>query len=203
MNFLALGDSYTIGEGVLPHQRWPTALLTQLHEEGLFFQQLEIIARTGWTTSELLEGLRIAPLAPPYSIVALLIGVNNQYRGLSIHKYTNELNQLIDKTIDYTGGYPERTLVLSIPDWGVSPFASERDHLQIAQDIDRYNSINEKAALNRSCSWLNLTDLSRTLTEGTYFALDGLHPSSLAYQKWTRHIGPAIKQILGFPEGIT
>src|SRR5262245_47855682 len=139
IKYLALGDSYTIGESVEEHERWPNQLAELLspHLGGSWRGvEVSIIARTGWTTQELWEGIQGRKLEPPYDLVSLLIGVNNQYRGYDINEYREQFVFLLNKAIEYAGDEPNRVIVLSIPDWGVTPFAGSRDSKQIGMEIN-------------------------------------------------------------------
>lgn len=139
--YLALGDSYTIGEGVSAEERWPHQLAKLLAREGLQ-TDVTIIARTGWTVDELWEGIQSNPPGGIYDLVTLLIGVNDQYRSYSVNEYREDFRFLLGKAIEYAGGDPARVIVLSIPDWGMTPFAADRDRAQIAEEIDKFNMVN-------------------------------------------------------------
>lgn len=201
VRFLALGDSYTIGEGAAAGSRWPDQLVARLHEAGVAIEAAEIIATTGWTTDELLVGIEAAGPAPPYALVSLLIGVNNQYRGRSPENYGEEFAGLLDKAVDLAGGEARRVIVLSIPDWGFTPFAVERgtDSLAVATAIDRFNKINREQAAGRGAHWVDVTMLSR---EGARSMLveDGLHPSAAQYALWVDRVLPVATAILASGE---
>ncbi len=184
MRFLALGDSYTIGESVTEAERWPNQLAEMLRAEG-WPVEVTIIARTGWTTDELAEGIAQAQPQGPYPLVSLLIGVNNQYRGRTAESYRLEFRQLLEQAITLAGGDVGRVLVLSIPDWGVTPFAAGRDRAQIAQEIDTFNAINRTEAELKGVTYLDVTPLSRQATfDPKLIADDGLHPSGKMYAAW-------------------
>jgi len=136
-SFLALGDSYTIGEGVEASGRWPNQLAARV---GL--DAPEIVAQTGWTTDELGAAMDAQAFHPPYALVTLLIGVNNQYRGRDLASYRGEFTQLLQRAIELAGDKPRHVVVVSIPDWGITPFARGRDPLAIAREIDAYNAAN-------------------------------------------------------------
>jgi lysophospholipase L1-like esterase len=156
--FLALGDSYTIGERVAENECWPNQL-AELIKSSLQFRETEggakvtILARTGWTTAELWQGIQTAKLEPPYDLVSLLIGVNNQYRDLALDDYRSEFANLVAQSVKFAGANPQRVIVLSIPDWSVTPFAEGRDRAQIAAEIDAFNAVNreQSARLLRGC----------------------------------------------------
>lgn len=183
LSYLALGDSYTIGESVAEQERWPVQLAAKLTANGVNVQNPRIIARTGWTTDELQSAIQSATLAPKYDLVSLLIGVNNQYRGRSSEVYRNEFVQLLSKAIELAGNQPENVFVVSIPDWGVTPFAAGRDRAKIAQEIDLFNQINREEALKKGILYFDITSISRENIP-TYIAPDGLHPSRSMYKAW-------------------
>ena len=157
VRYLALGDSYTIGESVDESERWSLQLASMIQTSPQIASQfggtegggveVTIIARTGWTTDELWDGIQAQEVNPPYDLVSLLIGVNNQYRGLDIEEYRKSFVFLLNKSIEYVGGDADRVIVLSIPDWGVTPFAGDRDSKKIADEINQYNAVNR--ALHR------------------------------------------------------
>lgn len=187
IRILALGDSYTIGESVPPEQRWPVQLAALLRKRDLTVAEPQIIAKTGWTTDELSTAMDAATLSPPYDLVTLLIGVNNQYRGREVDNYRVEFRALLDRAIDLAGDRPERVLVLSIPDWGVTPFAREqqRDAATVAAEIDAYNAVNREEAQRSGVAWVNITPMTReAATDTTLLAEDGLHPSGRDYARW-------------------
>ncbi len=199
-SFLALGDSYTIGEGVDVQLRWPAQLATRLREEGHSFDPVDVIATTGWTTDELAGALQGAQLRDHYDLVSLLIGVNNQYRGRDLENYRIECAGLIDFAIGKANGRAQRVMVLSIPDWGVTPFAAAQgaDAERIAAHIDHFNAIARELSIARGTAWIDVTDISRgagrdMLTE------DGLHPSAEQYALWAERVLPAARAVLGQP----
>src|SRR5687768_3440100 len=143
LRYLALGDSYTIGESVPLEGRWPVQLAASLRQDGIAIEEPTIIAKTGWTTDELSAAIDDAKLEPPYDLVSLLIGVNNQYRGRAAKEYRGEFDALLTRAIGFAGGDARKVFVLSIPDWGTTPFAisSGRDREQIARELDEYNAV--------------------------------------------------------------
>lgn len=190
--FLALGDSYTIGEGVAEAERWPVQLAALLTAQGVAVAAPEIIARTGWTTAELSAGIDAAAPAGPYDLVSLLIGVNNQYRGLETEAYRTEFAALLQRASAFAGGRPARVLVLSIPDWGVTGFATGRDRAQIAREIDAFNALNRAEAERLGARYVDVTPLSRrAATESGWVAPDNLHPSGKMYAAWAELAQPA------------
>ena len=194
--YLALGDSYTIGESVLEENRWPNRLAMLLESEGIK-TDLTIIARTGWTTSELWQGIQDEKLQPPYELASLLIGVNNQYRGYDIHEYRDQFNFLLHKSIEYAGGNAKHVVVLSIPDWGVTPFAASRDREKIAIEIDQFNSVNRELSEKAGAHYVDVTPISReAVHDKTLTAPDGLHPSGKMYALWAKETLPIVQEIL-------
>jgi len=196
LRILALGDSYTIGEGVAENERWPNQLAVLLSEKNIQ-TDVTIIARTGWTTSELWQGIQADPPRGRYDLVSLLIGVNNQYRGYDLDTYRDEFRFLLEKAIEYAGGKPEHVILLSIPDWGATPFASGRDRDEIANDIDAFNLINLDESKKMGVNYINVTLASReALNDPDLVAGDGLHPSGKMYAKWAKLVLPVAIRIL-------
>jgi len=194
VRYLALGDSYTIGESVPEADRWPNQLATLLEAQGIHMD-VTIIAKTGWTTSELWQGVQEREIHPPYDLVSLLIGVNNQYRGYDTDGYREEFRLLLNKAIDYAGGNADHVIVLSIPDWSVTPFADGRDAAQIAKDIDLFNAINREESEKAGVHYVDITPFSReAVSDPTLIAQDGLHPSAKMYAEWANL---ALPEILG------
>ena len=183
MRFLALGDSYTIGEGVDAAQAWPAQLASAMRAAKINLGDPCIVARTGWTTDELASGISIAPIEPPYELVTLLIGVNNQYRGRSTEKYRAEVVSLLAQAVEFAGGVATRVVVVSIPDWGVTPFAEGKDRAKIGAEIDAFNAINREAAKKAGARYADITAISRENHDGWTVA-DGLHPSAAQYARW-------------------
>lgn len=189
--FLALGDSYTIGEAVGESERWPMQLAALLKKDSI---QLEtkIIATTGWTTDELQRGITMTEdLKKSYDLVSLLIGVNNQYRGYDEDQYEKEFKDLLHQAIELAGGNPHQVFVISIPDYGVTPFAKEKnlDPEKIAHELDSYNAIAEKIATLSDVHFFNITPDSRLAKDDTTLvASDGLHPSGKMYANWVEKV---------------
>ena len=194
---LNLGDSYTIGEAVLSAENFPHQLQLQLNNSGIEISSPEIIATTGWTTDELMNGINENLPSPPYDLVTLLIGVNNQYRGKSIDEYRKEFCELLDLSIKYANNNSAHVIVISIPDWGVMPIAEGRDRKKIAEEIDAFNKVNEEEAIKSGCPYCNITAISRiATTDISLAASDGLHPSAKQYELWVEKIFPLAKKIL-------
>lgn len=198
IQYLALGDSYTIGEGVPPVGRWPDRLAGLLHERGLAIGPPRIIARTGWTTEELEAAIDDAAPARRFGLVSLLIGVNDQYRGRPVEEYRPRVEALIDRAIALARGDPGRSVVLSIPDWGVTPFAEGRDRARVAAEIDAYNAVQQAIAGARGARFVDVAPLSRRLgARREMLAADGLHPSAALYARWADLVLPAALAALG------
>lgn len=197
MRFLALGDSYTIGEGVDEAERWPVRLAALLRERGLSVADPQIIARTGWTTDELAAAIDEADPRGPYALVSLLIGVNNQYRGRDAEEYRAQFTDLLRRAIGFAGGDARRVVVLSIPDWGVTPFAEGRDRARIAAEIDVYNASAREEAVRAGAHWVDVTPQTRAAgADPAFLVSDGLHPSGRSYAEWARLALPAAEQAL-------
>ncbi len=195
--YLALGDSYTIGEGVTAEERWSEQLVQHLRAEGIGLAAPEIVARTGWTTGELIAGITQAHPIGPFDLVSLLIGVNNQYRGLPPAEFESELLLLLRHAVALAGGCAGRVLVASIPDWSVAPFALGRDRAHIAEQIDAFNRIKCTAASTVGARFVDITPLSRVAgTEPGMLTSDGLHPSGAMYSAWARYMLPAARAAL-------
>lgn len=197
LRYLALGDSYTIGESVQPTQNFPHQTVALLRKQKIKIDEPTIIATTGWTTDELQDALSKVRLATPFDFVTLLIGVNNQYRGRSLENYAAEFTQLLQQAIDYAGGRKERVIVLSIPDWGITPFAEGRDRQKIAAEIDAFNAVNEHIAKQYEVHYLNITSFTREgATNLSLIAEDGLHPSAADYKRWAAKLAHKMSDIL-------
>lgn len=199
---LALGDSYTIGESVAPEERWPVRLAALLRARGLSVASPTIVARTGWTTDELAAGIDTARPAADYDIVTLLIGVNNQYRGRSADEYRTQFRALLARAIEFANSRAARVVVLSIPDWGVTPFAQGRDRARISDEIDRFNAINRDETTRAGARYVDVTPASRRVpTEPALVASDGLHPSGAMYAIWAGLVLPVVLEALGDHRG--
>ncbi len=197
--YLALGDSYTIGEGVPEDGRWPMQLAHALRSEGFAIGDPHIIAATGWTTDELSNAIDDAEPLGTFALVSLLIGVNNQYRGRSVDEYRDQFQALLDRAIGFASDRPDHVLVLAIPDWGVTPFAiqSGRDDTLIATELDAYNAAAAEACAARGIAFVDITPVSRTRGgEQDMLAEDGLHPSAAMYAHWTQLALPAARRLL-------
>ena len=197
MRFLALGDSYTIGEGVETAVRWPVQLAALLRSQGIDLDDPTIIAVTGWTTDELAAGINRANPQGPYDLVSLLIGVNNQYRGRGPEEYRREIGELLRRAIGFANGRPTRVLALSIPDWSVTPFAAGPDREDIRAQIDAFNAISREEAQRAGVRYVDITPMSRrAATDRSLLAIDQLHPSGQMYAEWARLALPVAREAL-------
>ena len=196
--YLALGDSYTIGQSVPETDRYPVQLAAKLNRRNIKFRQPEIIAQTGWTTGNLLARLASAPpVNSTYDIVTLLIGVNNQYRQRMQDEYRQEFTSLLTKAIEYAANNNRRVFVLSIPDYSVTPFASGSNKDLISKQIDSFNVINKEIALQHNENYLNITGFTQlAATDPSLTASDGLHPSGIEYGVWAENLVPMIVDVL-------
>jgi len=197
MKYLALGDSYTIGERVEPMERFPIQLVKKLKHEGLDFYEPEIIAKTGWTTDELIAEIDRAKPECNFDLVTLLIGVNNQYRGRDINNYKEEFEVLLKKAIEFCGGNKEKVIVISIPDYGVTPFGQKKGRKKIAIEIDQFNTANLEISSRYKVAYVDITEISRrAYRKNSLIAEDGLHPSGEMYAQWVDEILPVASKIL-------
>ena len=189
--FLALGDSYTLGEAVSEKERWSVQLVVRLREDGVAIENPQIIATTGWTTDELISNIGKADVKKSYSIVSLLIGVNNQYRGYPVAQYEAEFEILLNQATKFAGGNPKNVFVISIPNYGITPFAHEKklDVKKIGKELDEYNALAGKITLRKKA---NFTNISRGLglveKDEALVAMDGLHPSGKMYAQWVESV---------------
>ena len=192
--YLALGDSYTIGESVSNEERYPVLLSKQLQTAGVPIAEPVIIATTGWSTGDLQAGIERRNLQDTFSMVSLLIGVNNQYRNLDFETYKKQFSELLNQAVAFAGGRKERVFVVSIPDYSVTPFAAGRNTAQIAQEIDAYNAAN--AAITRAAGivYFDITPISRQAPDDpALIASDGLHPSGKMYRAWADLMFPTVR----------
>lgn len=199
ISYLALGDSYTIGESVPLESNFPYQLYSLLKTEGLDVGKPYIIAKTGWTSSELQEAIKLTALKQKFGMVTLLIGVNNQYRGESKEKYRIEFKTLLQTALDFAGGNKAHVFVVSVPDWGITPFglASGRDQQVIATEIDAFNVINKEETLALGISYTDITaDSRKALTDKTLVADDGLHYAEKMHAQWASAVGAAVAKTL-------
>ncbi len=196
-SYLALGDSYTIGERVQTNENFPHQTVALLREKGLAFKEPVIVAQTGWTTDELEAGIQKATLQQHYDFVTLLIGVNNQYRGRPVIDYIPEFEVLLKKALQYAHNNSRHVIVLSIPDWGATPFAEGRDRKQIAKEIDAYNTANKQIAEQYNVHYIDITPGTKEAAhDSKLLGNDGLHPSGKEYAKWAKEVAAIIKSEL-------
>jgi len=203
-SYLALGDSYTVGEQVRINESFPYQAIQLLRTKGFSFYAPEIIAVTGYTTDELTKLIEETKLLPSYNFVSLLIGVNNQYRGRSAENFAIEFGALLKKAIAFAGGDPSHVFVLSIPDWGVTPFASDRDTENIAREIDAFNGICESVSKKYKTHFIDITSSQRIDGHREEFvAADKLHPSGKEYAKWAKQLSEGVTEKILKCQGLT
>ncbi len=193
--YLALGDSYTIGEGIPLSESFPYQLVRDVRKKSMDMEDPLIIAVTGWTTTQLLSAIGKAKLKEePYSLVTLLIGVNNQFQNKDIELYKREFEELLSISIQLAGNRPDRVVVISIPDYGITPFAQNRNPDKIGLELDSYNEINLQIAEKYNTWYVNITDISRSgKGNSTFLAEDQLHPSALQYKLWVEKISETVE----------
>ncbi len=186
---LCLGDSYTIGEGVLLHKSFPYQVVQLLRKKGLNISAPEIIAKTGWTTNELSSAIEGYSFLPKYDFVSLLIGVNNQYRGSSVEEYKTEFENLLKQAISFAHGKKDHVAVLSIPDYSTTPFAKSLEREKISKEIDLYNSVNKAVSVQYKVKYIDIKQPTTKLeNEDSFLTADGLHPSENEYQYWAEMV---------------
>lgn len=194
-SYLALGDSYTIGETVLLADNFPYQTVQLLRKKGISFYAPEIIAKTGWTTDELATAITQRKTLPSYDFVTLLIGVNNQYRGRTVENFQPEFEALLQQAIHFAGNNKDHVFVLSIPDWGVTPFAEGRNRAQVAREIDAYNNICKQVSAAENVHFIDITASTRLAAQDpSLVAADGLHPSGKEYAKWAAELATGIQK---------
>lgn len=200
--YLALGDSYTIGEGVEEGDRYPNQTVSLLHEKGYSFEKPTIIAKTGWTTDELQQGIAESEIAgKSYDLVTLLIGVNNQYRGRALDNYENEFRSLLEQAIRFANNKADHVVVISIPDWGITPFAEERktDRGKVSQEIDLFNASNRTISEDLGVHYIEITARYRAIGAAPEMLVaDKLHPSSKVYAEWATDLSALIVERMNF-----
>ena len=196
LSYLALGDSYTIGEGADERERWPVQLAKTLRDRGTDLAEPRIIARTGWTTEELLEAIDQSGVSGEWDFVTLLAGVNDQYRGYGPERYRETFSRLLERAAGFAK-LPKRLVVLSIPDWGVTPFAEGRDRGAIGVEIDTFNRIAADLATGAGAAFVDITPLTRlAATDTALLVSDGLHPSGIMYRMWVERVLPVAARAL-------
>ncbi len=196
LTYLALGDSYTIGEQVPFAANFPMQTVALLQQKNIQLAEPVIVATTGWTTDELQAAIREKAINETFSFVSLLIGVNNQYRGRTLENYQAEFTQLLIQAIHFANGHSDKVFVLSIPDWGFTPFAEGKDRAQIAQEIDAYNAAAQEITVMHRCHFIDITDSTRAnALKEDFLAEDQLHPSSKEYAVWAERLSERIAQL--------
>lgn len=205
LRFLALGDSYTVGEGIFPEESWPYLLAKRLTSSGFPCHPPEVIAKTGWTSDELLAALEEANPQGPYDIITLMIGVNNQYRGLQPEPMCHDVRKMLFKAIDLVGDRRERNFVISIPDWGTSPFGQTRDPEKIHPEILLFSEMIAIEARRRRAHWIDITGFSPLALHFAEFnAADHLHPSGAMHHLWMEKIAAVVlRQLRSEQEPVT
>lgn len=196
-SYLALGDSYTIGQSVPHKERYPFQTVDLLTRAGYNMKSAEIIATSGWTTEDLMTAIKDRQLNTTYDLVSLLIGVNNQYQRRSLTEYRAQFTYLLKRSIKLAGNRPTRVFVISIPDYSVTPFARNSDRNQIAHEIDMFNRENKRIAALYKVNYLNVTPESRkAATDKSLIAYDDLHFSGKEYSIWASMLAPMITKVL-------
>ena len=201
IHFLALGDSYTIGQSVSANENWPNQFSAALTLKGINIQETKIIAQTGWRTDNLKSAIsQMQPLAG-FNLVSLLIGVNNQFQGRSSQAYSLEFEELLKTAIQLAGNSPEHVFVLSIPDYAYTPFGNGNP--VISSQINQFNAINRQIAENHNVKYIDITPISRNgLAQPELVASDGLHPSGKMYSLWVQEIMKSVEKQVGITEDI-
>ncbi len=195
--FLALGDSYTIGENVKSAERWPVQLTSNLRKKGVPLAEPLIIARTGWTTEDLEANINQYGPDKTFGLVTLMIGVNNQYHGHNLAEYREDFQKLLKRAIRYADNDPLHVLVFSIPDWSVTPYARTRNRSKISKAIDDFNRVNYEETSRAGAQYIDITDMSRAARSDTsLLAKDGLHPSGKMYAEWVTFALPQALKVL-------
>jgi len=193
LTYLALGDSYTIGQGIAETERWPVLFSKTMSANGIKIAAPDIIAKTGWTTANLLSNINKVSAEKPYDLVSLLIGVNNQYQRLGLEQYQTEFASLIRKCISFAGGRPDRVFVLSIPDWGSTP-AGSSGRESIGREIDQYNEIAKQECAKQKILFIDINPVSKSaVTDLSLVAPDGLHYAGKMHQMWAEQAIMATK----------
>ena len=192
-SYLALGDSYTIGETISLNKSFPYQVVQLLRKKGYNFHAPEIIAKTGWTTDELQEAIAGNALLSKYDFVSLLIGVNNQYRGRDAIEYKEQFEEILKKAIELTNGKKDHVIILSIPDYGVTPHVRSTDKEKVSKEIEVFNGINKALSIQYKVQYLDITACSKEAkTNADLIAQDGLHPSEKQYRTWAEKLADLI-----------
>jgi lysophospholipase L1-like esterase len=201
-SYLALGDSYTIGEGVEEQDQYPNQVVAMLKSSNILFSKPVIVAKTGWTTDELSKAIGEAGIeGNTYDLVTLLIGVNNQYRGRPVENFRKEFEDLLGKAVSFADGDTNRVVVISIPDWGITPFATSRgtDESKVAKEIDAFNAAKKQISLNMGVHFIDITEEYREIGSlPEMLVSDKLHPSGLVYERWAEKIKQLVQEKMKF-----
>ena len=193
ITFLALGDSYTIGEAVAADQSWPSQLAEALPAGGIEVTDLRVVARTGWTTTDLITVAAKGQNRFEYDLVTLLIGVNNQFQGLPFEMFEKEFAELLDMAINYAAGDTSHVVAVSIPDYGVTPSGALRGAERIRREIDLYNNRGREIAEGYGIPYVDITTISRLAADdSTLVAIDNLHFSGKMYALWVERLLPVV-----------
>jgi lysophospholipase L1-like esterase len=188
-NYLALGDSYTVGEAVPLNKSFPYQAVELLRKKEYNFNAPEIIAKTGWTTDELQDAINDSVLLPKYDFVTLLIGVNNQYRGRDAIEYKEQLEEILKRTIELANGKKEHVIIISIPDYSVTPYASSMDVDKISKEIEVLNGINRALSIQYKVQYADIAASSKEAkNDASLIAQDRLHPSEKEYERWAEKL---------------
>ena len=194
-SFLALGDSYTVGEGVSYEESWPSQFVDYALDRGIDFKNPELIAQTGWNTYDLLDAIKSSNLSVKYDFISLLIGVNNQFNSRPLSEFEDDLNEILTET-NYLKKGNSKVIVISIPDWGYSPYGSSYDRERISDEIDQFNNILKKISEQNNLNFVDVTQISRlAIKEPNLIAEDKLHPSGLMYLEWVEKIYESLSLI--------
>ncbi|PWL28418.1 SGNH/GDSL hydrolase family protein [uncultured Roseivirga sp.] len=196
LNYLALGDSYTIGESVAESERWPVQLAERLRADGIAINDPKIIATTGWRTDQLKGAIeKDDELLETYDLVSLLIGVNNQYQNRSVESFAPEFEELLQKSIELAGGNTNEVFVVSIPDYGKTPFGASKAE-KIAKELNEYNRVSKEICEKYKVEYFNITPISRQADpDAKLVAEDNLHPSGEQYRQWVESFYKEVKKI--------
>ena len=187
-SFLALGDSYTIGESVEENERWPNQFIDYAQEYNVYFENPKIIAETGWKSNDLIDAIKSTNFDKKYDYISLLIGVNNQFNSRPIDEFNEDLNKLLNE-INYLRKASSSIIIISIPDWGYTPFGEGYNRSQISNEINQFNNVLKRFATNNDFNFVDVTEISRkAISETDLIANDNLHPSGLMYSEWVEKI---------------
>jgi len=197
VRYLALGDSYTVGEGVPTEDQWPRQLCALLRERDAEMRELVMIARTAWTTDELHDAIDAAPPTGKFELVTLMVGVNDQYRDRALAEFEAEFEGVLRRALSFTRR-PSHLIALSIPDWGAAPFADGRDRSRITQEISAFNNRAREIVQAAGAHWVDVLPSSQHMADDRSLAVeDGLHPSGAMYRAWAELVLPVALRSLG------